>query len=148
MLTMAKVHPVIVLLTLSFMSMIVSGKCGYCEAQIYNHSPAISLPFSAALPSKRGFHQVRPVPPIKENNPSPNPGSLSSHHNPTQCLFVCSKDSRCQQMNFIQPPNGDCTCACQVCDGKWYGSINDYTKSTPLTIAQMERCPNFVFGSL
>ncbi|PWN36893.1 uncharacterized protein FA14DRAFT_7739 [Meira miltonrushii] len=123
--TMAKAHPPIVLLTLSLMSMIV-----------------------LALPSKRGFHQVRPVPPIKvDNGPSTDPGQLSSHRIPTQCLFVCSTDSRCQQMNFLQPPSGDCACACQVCDGKWYGSVNDYTKATPLTPAQMARCPNFIFGS-
>lgn len=105
--------------------------------------------YSLALPSRRSLHQVRPSPPIKlDDGQSPNPGLLPVHHNPTQCLFVCSTDSRCQQMTFQSPTNGACACACQVCQGQWYGSISDYTKATPLTPAEMERCPNFIYGNL
>lgn len=112
--------------------------------------PTYQLPFTlipSALPSRRSVHQVRPSPPIElGNGQSPNPGGFSPiHHNPTQCLFVCSTDSRCQQMNFEKSNDGTCACACQICQGQWYGSISDYTKSTPLTPAEMARCPNFVY---
>ncbi|PWN33989.1 uncharacterized protein FA14DRAFT_161577 [Meira miltonrushii] len=79
---------------------------------------------------------------LRRDEPSQDCGSPQTNY---RCLFVCPMDSSCQQLGFNRSELS-CGCHCQLCpDHKYYGPVQNYKNSKPLTDDQRKGCPDVVY---